>query len=144
MTRSVELVIRNDLLEIAVVRDALDRLGKELQVPARALVQLQVALDEIVSNVVKYSWPDGGAHQLQVRILADATGISLDIFDDGQPFDPRQEPEPAARAAGRRPRPGGVGVQMVKKLVDELAYERAGGRNHTRLTKNFAIQFKEN
>jgi serine/threonine-protein kinase RsbW len=144
MTRSVELVIRNDPMEIAVVRDALDRLGKELQVPTRALTQLQVALDEIVSNVVKYSWPDGGVHQLMVRILVDATGISLDVFDDGQPFDPRHAPEPAARPAGRRPRPGGVGVQMVKKLVDDLAYERTDGRNHTRLTKNCAIQLKEN
>ncbi len=59
MIRSVDLEIHNDLSEIAVVRDTLDRLGSELEVPSRALMQLQVALDEIVSNVVKYSWPDG-------------------------------------------------------------------------------------
>jgi serine/threonine-protein kinase RsbW len=62
MTHAVDLMIHNDLSEIAIVRDALDRLGSELAVPVRALMQLQVALDEIVSNVVKYSWPDGSKH----------------------------------------------------------------------------------
>ena len=139
MTRAVDLVIRNDLSEIAIVRDALDRLGGELEVPARALMQLQVALDEIVSNVVKYSWLDGGNHELQVRITVDATGVSLDIFDDGQPFDPRGAPEPTASVDGQRPRPGGLGIHMIKKLVDNLAYERIDGRNHTSLTKNCAV-----
>ncbi len=66
--RSVDVAIHNDLSEIAVVRDALDRLGSEFDVPARALMHLQVALDEIVSNVVKYSWPDGAKHELLVRM----------------------------------------------------------------------------
>jgi anti-sigma regulatory factor (Ser/Thr protein kinase) len=74
MTRAVDLMIHNDLSEIAIVRDALDRLGSELAVPVRALMQLQVALDEIVSNVVKYSWPDGSKHEFLVRITVNATG----------------------------------------------------------------------
>jgi serine/threonine-protein kinase RsbW len=139
VTHAVDLVIRNDLSEIAIVRDALDQLGGELEVPARALMQLQVVLDELVSNVVKYSWPDGGDHELQVRITVNATGVSLDIFDDGQPFDPRGAPEPNAPIDGQRPRPGGVGIHMIKKLVDNLAYERIDGRNHTSLIKNCAV-----
>lgn len=134
-----EFVIHNDLSEIAIVRDALDQLGSELHVPARALMQLQVALDEIVSNVVKYAWPDGGKHEFLVRITVNATGVSLDIFDDGQPFDPRETPEPNAPPDGQRPRPGGVGIHMIKKLVDHLDYERIDGRNHTSIIKNCAV-----
>ena len=143
MTRPIDLIIQNKLSEISVVRDKLDQLVAELRVPAEAMMPLQVALDEIVSNVVKYSWPDGGAHELLVRITVNANGISLDIFDDGRPFDPCQAPEPDARPAGERPTPGGVGIQMVKKLVDGLTYERAHGRNHTRMTKNYAVGLKE-
>jgi serine/threonine-protein kinase RsbW len=139
MTRSVDLAIHNDLSEVAVVRDALDRLGSELDVPARAIIQLQVVLDEIVSNVVKYSWPNGGKHEFLVRITVGPTGVTLDIFDDGQPFDPRGAPEPPTPPEGQRPRPGGVGIHMIRKLVDELEYERIEGRNHTRLTKNCAV-----
>jgi serine/threonine-protein kinase RsbW len=139
MIRSVDLVIHNDLSEIAVVRDTLDRLGSELAVPAPALMQLQVALDEIVSNVVKYSWPDGSKHKFLVRITVRETGVALDIFDDGQPFDPLGTPEPDWPPAGQRPRPGGVGIHMIKKLVDDLAYERIDGRNHISLTKKCAV-----
>lgn len=139
MIRSVDLVIHNDLSEIAVVRDTLERLGSEFAVPAPALMQLQVALDEIVSNVVKYSWPDGSKHKFLVRITVNATGVALDIFDDGRPFDPRGASEPGRAPAGQRPRPGGVGIHMVKKLVDDFAYERIDGRNHTSLTKKCAV-----
>ncbi len=139
MIRSVDLLIRNDLSEIAVVRDALDQLGSEFELPARALMQLQVALDEIVSNVVKYSWSDGGKHEFLVRITVSSMGVALDIFDDGQPFDPRGAPEPNPPLEGQRPRPGGVGIHMIKKLVDDLTYERVEGRNHTSLTKKCAV-----
>ena len=139
MNRSVDILINNDISEIAVVRDSLEQLGNELNVPMRAIMQLQVALDEVVSNVVKYSWPDGGKHQLLVRITVNAAGVALDIYDDGQPFDPRDAPEPVAPPAGKRPRPGGVGIHVVKQLVDDLAYERVDGRNHTRLKKKCAI-----
>jgi serine/threonine-protein kinase RsbW len=139
MIRSVDLVIHNDVAEIAVVRDALDQLGGELRVPTSALTQLQVALDEVVSNVVKYSWTDGGVHEVSVRITVSATGVTLDIFDDGRPFDPRVAPEPIRPPEGQRPRPGGVGIHMTKKLVDKLAYERVDGRNHTSLIKNCAV-----
>jgi anti-sigma regulatory factor (Ser/Thr protein kinase) len=138
MTRSVDIVLHNDLSEIALVRDALDRLGAELAVPGRAIIQLQVALDEIVSNVIKYSWADGENHEFLVRITVNDGAVALDIFDDGEPFDPRGAPEPDPPLAGKRPEPGGVGIQMVKKLVDDLAYERIDGRNHTRLTKKCA------
>jgi serine/threonine-protein kinase RsbW len=139
MTRVVDVTLRNEVSEIAVLRDELDRLGSQLALPAPALMQLHVALDEIVSNVIKYSWTDGGSHVLSVRIAAEAAMVSLDIVDDGRPFDPREAPAPSPPLAGRRPRPGGLGLHMVKKLVDELAYERIDGRNHTRLTKHFAV-----
>jgi serine/threonine-protein kinase RsbW len=138
MTRSVEIVIHNDLSEIALVRDALDRLGSELGVPWRAIIQLQVALDEIVSNVIKYSWTDGGKHEFLVRITVSDGGVALDVFDDGKPFDPRGAPEPGPLPGGKRPKPGGVGINMVKKLVDDFAYERIDGRNHTSLTRKYA------
>ena len=138
MTRAVDIVIHNELSEIALVRDALDKLGAELEVPGRDIMQLQVALDEIVSNVIKYSWVDGEKHDFLVRITVYDDAVALDIFDDGQPFDPRGVPEPDPPAAGKRPVPGGVGIHMVKRLVDDFAYERVDGRNHTRLTKKCA------
>jgi len=134
--RSVEIVIRNDLMELATLRDGLERIGAELGVPGKPLMQLQVALDEIASNVINYGWPDGGNHELRVRITGQQDRIEVEIVDDGREFDPRQAPAPEPQPAGRR-QPGGLGIHLVKQLVDRLEYERVDGRNRTVVTKQY-------
>jgi anti-sigma regulatory factor (Ser/Thr protein kinase) len=134
--QSVEIVIRNDLMELATLRDGLERIGAELGIPGKPLMQLQVALDEIASNVINYGWPDGGNHELRVRITGQQDRIEVEIVDDGREFDPRQAPAPEPQPAGRR-QPGGLGIHLVKQLVDRLEYERVDGRNRTVVTKQY-------
>ena len=135
--QSVEIVIRNSIAELANLRDGLERIGAKLGVPGKPLMQLQVALDEVASNVIKYGWPDGGNHELCVRITGQQDRIEVEIVDDGREFDPRLAPPPEAAPAGRR-RPGGLGIHMVKQLVDRVDYERVGGHNRTVMTKRYA------
>ena len=134
--RSVEIVIRNEIAELATLSDGLERIGAELGVPGKPLMQLQVALDEIASNVIKYGWPDGGNHELRVRIRGQHGRIEVEIVDDGRAFDPRQAPPSELQPAGRR-QPGGLGIHMVKQLVDRLDYKRVGGHNRTVMTKQY-------
>ena len=134
--QSVEIVIRNSIAELANLRDGLERIGAELGVPGKPLMQLQVALDEIASNVIKYGWPDGGNHKLCVRISGQQDRIEVEIVDDGREFDPRQAPPSEPQPAGRR-QPGGLGIHLIKQLVDRLEYKRVGGRNRTVMTKQY-------
>ena len=139
MTHAVDVRIRNDVSDIGVVRDTLDSLAHELGIPARTLTQLQVALDEVVSNVIKYAWDDGCQHEFLVRITVLSDRVDLDIFDDGRQFDPTTAPPSNRAAEGQRLRPGGLGIHIIKKLVDHLTYERIDGRNHTTLSKKCAV-----
>ena len=134
--RTAEIVIRNDMAELANLRDSLERIGAELGVPGKPLMQLQVALDEIASNAIKYGWPDGGNHKLFVRITGQQDRIEVEIVDDGREFDPRLAPPSEPQKAGRR-QPGGLGIHLVRQLVDRLDYERVGGRNRTVMTKQY-------
>ena len=95
MIHTVDVRIRNDVSDIVIVHDALDNLAREFRIPTRALTELQVALDEIVSNVTKYSWDDEGEHEFLVRITVQPGSVDLEIFDDGREFDPVTAPSPS-------------------------------------------------
>jgi serine/threonine-protein kinase RsbW len=139
MTHAVDIRIRNDIPDIGIVRDALDNLACEFGIPVRALTQLQVALDEVVSNVIRYSWDERGQHEFLVRITVQPDRVDLEIFDDGREFYPMTVPSPDHAPEGQRSRLGGLGIHMIKKLVDHFTYERIDGRNHTTLSKTCAV-----
>ena len=129
------VTIRNEIGDLAVLREVLRHFCVEHAIGRKTRVQLHVTLDEIVSNIIKYAWPEGGAHEVSVRMSAEANTVRIEVVDDGQPFDPRTAPEPRAAVARRAVRPGGVGIHMVRQLVDEIAYHRADNRNHVIVTK---------
>ena len=136
--RSTRIAIRNKIAELAALREALKRFCTEHAIDEKTVTQLQVSLDEVVSNVIKYAWPEGGMHELSVRMTAIEHGVRIEVVDDGRAFDPRAARAPEPRKPGRRIRPGGVGIHMVRQLVDEIEYFRHEGRNHVVLTKRCA------
>jgi anti-sigma regulatory factor (Ser/Thr protein kinase) len=132
---TTELSIGNEMAQLAILRDAMDRIGAEHGLAPRVLVELQVVLDEMVSNVIKYAWPEGGRHEVRVRISVDSARVVIEIADDGRTFNPLDEPPPEAPPPGQRPRPGGVGIHMLKQFMDNVEYSRIDGRNRLTLTK---------
>ena len=139
LPQTTHIIIRNDVADLAALTATMERVGVEHGMPEKSLFQLQVALDEIVSNVIRYAWPEGGAHDIEIHITAQGDGLEVEIIDDGRMFDPRDAPERDKPLPGRRPQPGGVGVQMTKQLVDRIDYARIGNRNHTTLAKLCAL-----
>jgi serine/threonine-protein kinase RsbW len=131
-----DLAIRNDFADLVAVTQMLERLGEQAAIPSKALIQLQVALDETLSNIIKYAWSEG-AHELKIRFGVQDGRIEVVIVDDGRPFDPRNQPAPAPPSPGREPRTGGVGIHMVRQLVDRIDYARIDGCNRVTLVKQF-------
>ena len=138
MLRSIELTVRNDLADLPAIHEAWERFGAEQQVPASVVVDLQVVLDEVASNIIKYAWPEGGSHNFMIRLAVGDGAVEVEVIDDGRPYDPREAPAPVQAAPGSRPPPGGRGIHLVRQLVDRFDYERTGAENRVRLTKRFA------
>jgi anti-sigma regulatory factor (Ser/Thr protein kinase) len=136
--QTVDLAIRNDVAELATVTETVDRIGAEAGMPFKAVMQLQVVLDEVLSNVIKYAWPEGGSHELRVRINVRDSTVEVLVTDDGRPFDPMVQPPPELLQPGRRPQPGGVGIHMIKQLVDGFEYARVDGYNQVTLSKRYS------
>ncbi len=138
MDRSkASLTIRNapDELERAAVW--LDGFAESAAVAADVASKLQVAMDEVLSNVINHGFSGGalGQHEigLDVRRLADR--VELEISDDGPEFDPTQAGLGAAGDDAGGLRVGGAGLKFVRALLDDVRYQRNAGLNCLLLTK---------
>jgi anti-sigma regulatory factor (Ser/Thr protein kinase) len=89
----------------------------------------RVALDEVLSNIVKYAYAGGPGGPIEVEFRMDKGVLRLTILDDGAPFDPLQAPPPDLASPLERRAAGGLGIALVRTLMDSVAYERKGGRN---------------
>jgi sigma-B regulation protein RsbU (phosphoserine phosphatase) len=139
LPQTTRLVIRNDVAELESVTRTMERLAAEHGIPQRSLIQLQVALDEMVSNIIKYAWLDTGTHEIEIRIAVRSDGVEVEIIDDGRMFNPMAALAPAKPVPGQRPVPGGVGLHITKQVLDGIEYARTGDRNHTTLTKRCTL-----
>lgn len=115
-------------------REALERFCAEEGLKPDDRWRLQVAFDEIVSNIARHA-----ARERQVDIHAafrhDGATVQMDIEDDGPPFDPLAQPAPNVIAPLQERVPGGLGIMLVRQLMDRVEYRREG-RNIVRLTRH--------
>lgn len=99
---------------------------------------LELALDEILTNQINYGFRDGSAHEMLVDIGIDRDRLTVEIRDDGVPFDPLGIAAPDLEAGIEERQIGGLGMHFVKTLLDEVSYRRSKGWNVLALSKTLA------
>lgn len=127
--RELKLSLRSTLEEIARAQAAVERFAEAEALSEQTAFALQVTLEEVLANVVHHGYEGGGAHPIEVRVRAAEAEIELEVVDDGKPFDPLSMPPPKLDAPLEERDVGGLGVHMVKQLMDEVRYRRDGGHN---------------
>jgi serine/threonine-protein kinase RsbW len=133
----IEITIVNQGGELARVAGLLDRLGAEHHLAPEVLADMQVALDEVVTNITEYAYTDNAEHKIHICFRVLDNVLEAVIEDDGAPFNPLAIPAPDVSTPLRKRRVGGVGIHFVRSLMDEVAYDRAGERNRLVLRKRF-------
>lgn len=98
---------------------------EQAQTPMKTAHKLMIAVDEIYSNIARYS----GAGRVIIRCAQDERGITLQFLDDGAPYDPLAAPDPDVTSGAQEREIGGLGIFVVRKLMDEVCYRREENRN---------------
>lgn len=130
-----EISILNRGSEVARVAILLDQLGAAHHLAPEVLADMQVALDEVLKNLIDYAYPDDAAHEILLRFEVSDNVLEAVIEDDGVPFDPLSSPKPDLRTPLRERQPGGLGLHFVRNLMSEVIYDRVGNRNRLVLRK---------
>jgi anti-sigma regulatory factor (Ser/Thr protein kinase) len=96
----------------------------------------RLVIDEVVSNCVKYGYPDSSLHHIEIELAHDGENIRVAIIDDGHPFNPLEHPEPDTSLPVEQRDIGGLGIHLLRKMADRIQYERIDGRNRLTLLKS--------
>jgi anti-sigma regulatory factor (Ser/Thr protein kinase) len=113
-----------DAAALAHAAAALDAFCSAEELPRDAVWPLQVALDEIVANIVSHAAAGRGGGEFDVWFRRDGDRIEIVVADDGPPFDPLALPGPDVTLPLEGREPGGLGIMLIKALMDDVRYER--------------------
>lgn len=129
MTEEVEIKLNNTLSELERVNEALTEFSRRHALSSNVVHDLHLALEEILTNIISYGYADDRQHEICVRLNARPSAVTAEVEDDGRPFDPLAAPAPdVTRPIDERP-VGGLGIHLVRRLMDSLEYKRQSGRN---------------
>ncbi len=122
--------------DLSALEEAEAFVGKALgDAPPKALAQLGVAVDEVFSNIARYS----GASAVEIGCEASQGSCQLWFLDDGVPYDPTTQPEPDTGIPAEEREPGGLGILIVRRTMDRVEYCREAGRNRLTLEKTWGV-----
>ena len=123
------LLIHNDIQQIPQLAGFVEAIAQEKKLDHSLSLSLNLALEEAVSNVIMYAYPDGTDGLVDIEAIIRDDSLSLIVSDSGIPFNPTEVPD-ADITLGAEDRPvGGLGIYLVRSIMDSVSYERTEGKN---------------
>lgn len=130
---TIDAIVDNIPQVTAFVDEQLEALG----CPPKAQMQIDIAIDELFSNIAHYAYdPDVGPATVRVEVLKDPLAVVITFIDNGVQYDPLAKADPDITLSAEEREIGGLGIYMVKKSMDEITYEYKDGQNILRIKKN--------
>ena len=128
--RMKEITVEAAIENVPAVTDFVNEQLEELGCPMKAQVQIDVAIDELFSNIAYYAYGGGsGSATVQVEAEQEPLAAVIRFLDSGTPYDPLAAEDPDVTLALDERKAGGLGVYIVKKSMDAVQYEYRGGKN---------------
>jgi len=132
------LTLQNEVDQLSQLAPFVWAFAEEAQLDEQPAMQLDLALDEAVTNVVLYAYPKGTEGEVTVAAKREGDTLEVVLTDSGTPFDPTAQEDPdLTLSADERPI-GGLGIFLVRQMMDTVRYERKDGKNILTLRKNLA------
>lgn len=131
------LIINNCIEEIAKLNPFVEKVSEGFCIARDTLFKLQLALDEALSNSVKYAYPKGFSGTVTLEAEKINRSLIFRLIDEGVAFDPTEPRGNIDLTSKAEERPiGGLGIFLIKQMMDDVRYERLEGHNILIMKKN--------
>ena len=128
----------NDLAEIDRVIELVESFGEGADLSAKVVQQAVLVLDELITNIISYGYQDGERGRIEVSLAVEDDMLTIEIVDDGRPFDVERAPPPKLGASVEQRQVGGLGIHIARSLMDSVRYEHRQDRNCVMLAKRIS------
>lgn len=132
-TNQYSFKLKNDISELKTLCQHLNHFGQVYGLSEALIPEINICLDELFTNIVLYGFKDDLEHTIRFRINLTGSALILNIEDNGIPFNPLIKKESELPADINKAKIGGLGIHIVKKLMDDIWYERKRGKNRLTL-----------
>ncbi len=131
-----QLILNNDVQQISLLEDYINDLAAQANIDYATTFNLNLALEEAVTNVLLYAYPEQqhGTATIDATITSDRL-LTFVITDQGKAFDPTQRPDPDITLSAEQRQIGGLGIHLVRQIMDSVSYQRQGQNNILTMTK---------
>lgn len=129
------LSLPNDIDTVPQLNAFIDAIVEERGLDMSLGMNLNLAVEEAVVNVMTYAYPEGTEGQVNIEVTIDSQQVTFVISDSGRPFDPTAQGDVDTTLSAEERPIGGLGIYLVRQLMDDVRYERADGQNILTLCK---------
>ena len=134
-TLAETLLIKNDIHEVSKFSTFIKSVMEKLSIEKTLARQLRLAIEEAVVNVIDYAYPAGQEGNIEVQIMSDGHTLKTVLIDSGVAFDPTAKEKADTSLSAEDRQIGGLGILLVRELMDSINYERIDGQNILTLIK---------
>jgi len=131
------LKLKNDMAELDKLHGFIEKLGRKLRLSKKYIFETNIALEEVVSNIIAYAYPDRRDQFIKISVIPPANdALVLRVEDSGRPFNPLDVKEPELAYDLENCDIGGLGIHLVKKLMDDVSYDYRERKNVLEMKKS--------
>ena len=128
--------IKNDLAEIESLTEAILSYYRDSGIAEAVCYDVWLALEEAISNTIKYGYEDQQGHTIHVRAGMEQKGLFLEIEDDAKAFNPLEAPGPDFSLPVEEKPIGRLGIYLLRSVMNQVEYKRTASKNILRMTKS--------
>lgn len=132
-----QLIISNDIAELGRVVAFLDVIEEEWVLPSSLIMPLNLVLEEALTNVIFYAYEKESKNEIVIDFEKRGNELEIKITDSGKPFDPTLKSDPDITLPIDERPIGGLGILLIKKIMDKVTYQRKESFNILLMTKKF-------
>ena len=130
--------LKSSLSELDSLCENLEDFGQKIGLSKKLIFEINLALDELFTNIISYGFKDEEEHIIKVTMTPQNKELCLRIEDDGIPFNPIDFETPDVACSVENCKIGGLGIHIMRKLMDEICYQRCDDKNILTLKKQLA------